>query len=154
MLYFCSSKTRGSNLIANSIVKSTAFPTRSLWLAKSMVPQIFKLHLLHRHKTRKELSFQYGNNGSFFKNKFITLSISIPVTETVNLRLLLSIPVIVVKDLTSKIARIHDFSAVSFPHTQLQIKNSKSEKTIVNYTYFSYQIIICISLRAACNCFQ
>lgn len=64
----------------------------------------------------------------FFKNKFITLSISIPVTETVNLRLLLSIPVIVVKDLTSKITSIHDFSRVSFPHTQLQIKNNKSEK--------------------------
>lgn len=53
---------------------------------------------------------------------------SIPVTETVNLRLLLSIPVIVVKDLISKIASIHDLSGVSFPLTQLEIKNNKSEK--------------------------
>ena len=42
--------------------------------------------------------------GNHLKDKFITLSISIPVTETVNLRLLLSIPVIVVKDLENRIS--------------------------------------------------
>ena len=46
-----------------------------------------------------------------FKNKLITFSMSIPVTDTVNLRLLLSIPVIVVKDLTSRIASIHDHTS-------------------------------------------
>ena len=51
--------------------------------------------------------FRFNSNGiksHSFKDKLITLSISIPVTETVNLRLLLSIPVIVVKDLENKIS--------------------------------------------------
>lgn len=63
-----------------------------------------------------------------FKDKLITLSISIPVTETVNLRLLLSIPVIVVKDLKNKISSSYTpelkmffsvFAGGSFLPTQL-----------------------------------
>ena len=64
-----------------------------------------------------------------FKDKFITLSISIPVTETVNLRLLLSIPVIVVKDLKNKIASFH-FLIFPLP-TRLQKQRTIVKKTII-----------------------